>query len=1057
MKIKGAFINGFGLYHNVHIKDISPGLTLFFGKNESGKSSLLAFIRAVLFGFPDGRKKENPYHPLSGGKHGGNLSVITSGNEEYIIERYPGPAGGRVEVLDCHGKKGGKEKLAGLLSISDPSLFNNIYAFGLSELQDFETLESDAVSEALYSAGAGLDPASLRELKNTLDKREDNLFKPKGKAAQINRILNRAGEINREKRGLRFNMDEYDRLMAHISRLSREIKDLEEKKIGLALKTGKLEKQAAVFPEWIELTHLKERLSKTGKTETFPEDGLIRFDTLKNRALELVNEIEEKKDSIKKTESGISALKGHGLAEKADSIKFISKNTGAFNSLLKGILSVNREISEEEGRLTERAKALGPDWDETRIRNFDLSIAAGEQVRKFIKEIRERELEIRDLKGLLEQILLRQGEVESELKDIRKPAIADPYTLKGQKKSLRELKRLYRERLMLEKDLTYINERLNSLREEIKTIEQQDDTPVFKIPVWLSPLCMAACLVSAWLLYTDKNILNTAGTSLFFTAGIAAWFTERILKKAENKKRKERQKILSDLREKTHEQEKTAEEAGFRLQNILDDMGIEQQKLFLEIEITEDLLEARAEELHETEYILNKIKDTEKRISAIKTGYSGTRKRYEKAVLKKDDLILKWQEWLKAGELNPNLSPDGAAETLDIIKSCAETAGILERLRQKRSSLEKEKAGLCSRFNRLLSDCGRSPVPDDELLYEINRLLEDFERDRETEKEKDLFTEKLGMLNSDLNRIAAHTQEVEGEITALFEIASAENEEDYRRRGKEYYERHGLLKEIEARRLNILRLSGSRETADEILNQIPGLDFNELEGEKIRTEEAFKDTEILLDSHKRNQARLEERVNTLVNDDRLSILRAEEEDLKEKLQTLTEEWITVRFAKGLLNRAMSKFEKERQPCVISGAGGFLNKMTMGRYPSIASPIGENRIEIVDRHNSRKSIDKLSRGTAEQLYLALRFGFIEEFSSRAEPMPVIMDEILVNFDKERAEAAIKGILELSRTMQVLYFTCHPHVVDMFLKADKDITVMEISGGEICRMGKVKEAP
>jgi uncharacterized protein YhaN len=67
---------------------------------------------------------------------------------------------------------------------------------------------------------------------------------------------------------------------------------------------------------------------------------------------------------------------------------------------------------------------------------------------------------------------------------------------------------------------------------------------------------------------------------------------------------------------------------------------------------------------------------------------------------------------------------------------------------------------------------------------------------------------------------------------------------------------------------------------------------------------------------------------------------------------------------------------------------------------------------------------LSRGTAEQLYLALRLGLVERFAEGAEPLPIVMDDILVNFDEERAASAARSIEELSSRHQVLYFTCHP---------------------------------
>ena len=74
-------------------------------------------------------------------------------------------------------------------------------------------------------------------------------------------------------------------------------------------------------------------------------------------------------------------------------------------------------------------------------------------------------------------------------------------------------------------------------------------------------------------------------------------------------------------------------------------------------------------------------------------------------------------------------------------------------------------------------------------------------------------------------------------------------------------------------------------------------------------------------------------------------------------------------------------------------------------------------------------EQLSRGTAEQLYLALRFGLIEEFAQHAEPLPVVMDDILVNFDADRADRAASSIRDLAARHQVLYFTCHPWTAEL----------------------------
>ncbi len=74
-------------------------------------------------------------------------------------------------------------------------------------------------------------------------------------------------------------------------------------------------------------------------------------------------------------------------------------------------------------------------------------------------------------------------------------------------------------------------------------------------------------------------------------------------------------------------------------------------------------------------------------------------------------------------------------------------------------------------------------------------------------------------------------------------------------------------------------------------------------------------------------------------------------------------------------------------------------------------------------DTHKTLPQLSRGTAEQLYLALRFGYIRDYATSSVPVSIIFDDILVNFDPARMKHASEAIADLAETCQVLYFTCH----------------------------------
>ena len=109
VRISGWHINGFGMFADYRLDDLSPGLTVLHGPNEAGKSTLVNYILSILFGFADGRSKGPRYEPLVGGNHGGKL-FLEDGEGTYVVERtkagkiptvrYPdGGAGGQDAIF----------------------------------------------------------------------------------------------------------------------------------------------------------------------------------------------------------------------------------------------------------------------------------------------------------------------------------------------------------------------------------------------------------------------------------------------------------------------------------------------------------------------------------------------------------------------------------------------------------------------------------------------------------------------------------------------------------------------------------------------------------------------------------------------------------------------------------------------------------------------------------------------------------------------------------------------------------------------------------------------
>lgn len=72
---------------------------------------------------------------------------------------------------------------------------------------------------------------------------------------------------------------------------------------------------------------------------------------------------------------------------------------------------------------------------------------------------------------------------------------------------------------------------------------------------------------------------------------------------------------------------------------------------------------------------------------------------------------------------------------------------------------------------------------------------------------------------------------------------------------------------------------------------------------------------------------------------------------------------------------------------------------------------------------------MSDGTRDQLYLALRLASLEQQLEVGEPIPFVLDDILVGFDDSRSRACLVALSELAIKTQVLLFTHHEAVATM----------------------------
>ncbi len=155
-------------------------------------------------------------------------------------------------------------------------------------------------------------------------------------------------------------------------------------------------------------------------------------------------------------------------------------------------------------------------------------------------------------------------------------------------------------------------------------------------------------------------------------------------------------------------------------------------------------------------------------------------------------------------------------------------------------------------------------------------------------------------------------------------------------------------------------------------------------------------------------------------------------DAVAEAQDIAGRYVRLRLAQTLLRAGIDRFRREQQAPLLSRASQLFARLTEGRYDRLSVDAGEDDrcvILALRPDDTHCPAERLSEGTRDQLYLALRLAAIEGEVGASEPLPFIADDLLVNFDDHRARAALRVLAEFARTTQTILFTHHAHIADM----------------------------
>jgi uncharacterized protein YhaN len=230
----------------------------------------------------------------------------------------------------------------------------------------------------------------------------------------------------------------------------------------------------------------------------------------------------------------------------------------------------------------------------------------------------------------------------------------------------------------------------------------------------------------------------------------------------------------------------------------------------------------------------------------------------------------------------------------------------------------------------------------------------------------------------------------------------------------------------------LLKLSGGA-TIDDFIREALIVDPDDIKGEiELLNEEIEK---LNKEKSDLNQAIGEER-NELSKMDGSARAAEVAEDIQVQIGRLEndiEQYARLKIASRVLNQAIERYRDKSQGPVLSRAAALFRQITGGSFEGVRAEFDDhgNPMLVGVRAGGAEivPVDGMSDGTADQLYLALRLAGLEEYLAKNEPIPFIVDDILIKFDDARAVSTLQALAELSAKTQVIFFTHHRHLVKL----------------------------
>ncbi len=981
--------------------------------------------------------------------------IATGGLANWSGRFYPIPGKGIAESLIVTGPDGTRLSdyfVQTLVNNVDESTFNNVFAIGLDELQRLGSLSETDAAQMLYRLSVGVDRVSLIQVLHQIVEERNEILDNRGKPTILEGLLDRKDRITQKAQISVFHLNEYNRILTEQKQILETIRQLKEKIEKANWQNHLYEIALSIAPTWDKRRLLQADIATMGVVAAIEENALTQSESYS--------------EAWKKTNADLKLLH-HNYQENQNKIKAIQLNRGYLDMApriewLHDELSHLTRIETDLSVLRKEKSDLDSQLEQEELRLRSAKSGKVYLTQNVLDTLQEKKsdpnsgiVEINPSEGDKSSLPVLSDNDLREVEDYRVPAKAihrahlrfiktkEQYsqvqrslsevseqlesglTSHGQRnlteamENTNDLVTSLRRRIELAK-------RLNEMAQARKELERQNVWLISNQSLPLGPLVAVGAGIVIGGLMVGFAFLNRelAIGLLGFLIAIVCFAIKSSAERRNYINLQENQHQLGGLLKQLEQVKEEAQVIDTKYPAPGQALDVRLQKAQTELNFFEKMVPLD----NQWKEINRHFQALENRKTKVVANLKGARKR--------------WRSWLKIAGLPLALKPSQIREMLERVDIVEDIKNRIDVIQKEIEFLQRERTGVTEHLEPILAvthfhsdeELGTTQIIEclaEALKQEQAKVVKRNELQKTSE---DYLKERRKYL-----RTQSHQHKEHRDFLSLFGAHNPQELIDMRTRFLEYTRKMADLAALNRELSAGIGQFCEEKTISELLdddtvrpNLVEMKEKVQARLEVLNTENSEK-TEL--------SGRLGEQLTTLAEKREAVRYQFDRSAIDLRINEMASLWQSRSIACRMMEDIRKAYERERQPETLREASLYLKKLTSGQYVKIWTPLGDNILYVDTAAGKTMNVADLSRGTREQLFIAIRLALAVTFEKHGVQLPLVMDDVLVNFDNQRARAAAGLLYSFAKAgRQIFLFTCHEHICRIFLALNTPVYIL-----------------